>query len=128
MGGTVCAHDARAVYGEQHGQVLQRNVVQQLVVGTLQKGGINRHHGLGFGTRQACGKGYGVLLGDAHVKAAGGKLLGKFNQAAAFYHGGGDGNQPFIGLGLVGKPIGKDFGVGGRGRGLGSVGFGFQAA
>ena len=128
MGGAIRADNARAVNGEQHGQVLQRHIVQQLVVSALQKGGINGDNRLGIGARHACGKGYGVLLGDADIKAAVGELLGKGHQAAAFYHGGGDGNQPFIGLGLVGKPIGKDFGVGGRGRGLGSVGFGFQAA
>jgi hypothetical protein len=44
--GAVGAHQAGAVEREHHRQVLQRHVVDQLVVAALQEGGVDGHHGL----------------------------------------------------------------------------------
>ena len=126
MGGAVRADDAGAVDGEQDGQVLQGDVVHELVVAALQKGGVDGDDGFDAFAGEAGGEGYGVLLGDADVEIAFGKTLLELDQAAAFAHGGGDGGKAGVGLGLVAQPAAEDFGVGGarRGRRGGGVGRG----
>ncbi len=42
----VGADDAAAIDGEHHRQVLDRHVMDQLIVGALQECGIDRHHRL----------------------------------------------------------------------------------
>jgi hypothetical protein len=46
VGGAVGADQAGAVQREDHRQVLQRHVVDQLVVATLQEGAVDGHHRL----------------------------------------------------------------------------------
>ena len=92
MGGAVGADDTGAVDGEQYRQVLQCHIVHQLVVGALQEGGINRHHGLDATAGQAGSKSNGVLLGNADIEIAFGKASLKFHQSAAFTHGRGNGD------------------------------------
>ena len=45
VGRAVVAHDAAAVQGEHHGELLEADVVQHLVVGPLHEGGVDGHHG-----------------------------------------------------------------------------------
>jgi hypothetical protein len=45
MGGTVGAHEAAPVHRQDHRQFLQADVVDDLVVGPLQEGGIDRNDG-----------------------------------------------------------------------------------
>ena len=92
VGGAVRADNACAVDGEQNGQVLQGDIVQELVVCALQEGGVNRHHGFDALAGQPCGKGNGVLFGNADIEIAVGEALFEFHQPAAFAHGGRDGD------------------------------------
>ena len=75
MGRAVGADEAGAVEGEAHGQVLDRHVVHDLVVGALQEGRIDGAERLVALRRHAGGEGHRVLLGDADVEGAGGKFL-----------------------------------------------------
>ena len=68
--GAVAAHQAAAVEREQHRQVLDRDVVDQLVVAALQERRIDRHHRLHALAGEPGGEGHGVLLGDADVEVA----------------------------------------------------------
>ncbi len=66
----VGADQAAAVEREHDRQVLQRDVVNQLVVAALQEGRIDRDHRLHAVACQAGGEGHRVLLGDADVEIA----------------------------------------------------------
>ena len=70
MGGAVGADQAAAVDGQHHRQVLQGDVVDQLVVGALQEGRVDRHHRLDALAGQPGGESQGVLLGDADIVEA----------------------------------------------------------
>ena len=82
--------------------------MDELVITTLQEGGVNRHHGLETLTGQTCGESDRVLFGNAHVKVAARKTLVKFDHARAFSHGGGDGHQTRVSLGHVAQPLAKN--------------------
>ena len=67
VGGTVGAHEAAPVQRQDHRQFLQTDVMNDLVVGPLHEGGVDRHDGddpLGGETRR---KGHPVLFGHPHV-------------------------------------------------------------
>jgi hypothetical protein len=56
VGRAVFAHQAGAVDGEQHVEVLHRHVVDQLVVAALQEGRVDRHHRFGAFAGHAGGR------------------------------------------------------------------------
>ncbi len=89
----VGADEAGAVDGEAHRQPLDGDVVHDLVVGALQEGRIDRRERLEAFGRQPGGKGHGVLLGDADVEGALGKLLLEQVEAGARRHRRGDGDD-----------------------------------
>ena len=96
VGGAISPYQPSPVKRKYDGQILQSHVVQQLVVSTLQKGGVDGYNGFKPLARQASGKGYGVLLGYAYIKIALWILLVKLNHARAFAHGGGDAYEPLV--------------------------------
>jgi hypothetical protein len=75
---------------KHHRQILQRDVVDQLVVGALEEGGIDGDHRPHALAGEAAGEGHGVLLGDADVEVALRELGGIAHHARAFAHGRGD--------------------------------------
>ncbi len=81
--------------------------MDHLVVGSLQEGGINRHDGLQALAGQPGGKGDRVLLGDTHVKVAGGEAFFKLHHAGTFAHGGRDAHQTRVFRGHVAQPLAK---------------------
>ena len=64
----VSTHDACAVDRKQHRQLLDGNVMDHLIVGALQEGGVDRHHRFVSTNRQTRREGDCVLLGNRHVK------------------------------------------------------------
>ena len=46
MGHSVLSHESRTIHGKNHMEILNANIMQNLVISSLQKGGINRHHRL----------------------------------------------------------------------------------
>lgn len=68
MGLPIGADDTRTVDSEQHRQLLDGDIVNHLIVGALQEGGVDRHHRLIAADRRAGGKGHRVLLGNGHVE------------------------------------------------------------
>ena len=67
--------------------------MNQLVIAPLQKGGIDRHHGLGALAGQTGRKGHGMLFSNPDIEIAPWKLPFKFDQATALTHRGRDANQ-----------------------------------
>ena len=120
VGGAIGAHQASAVNSKHHGQVLQGHVVNELVVGALQKGRVNRHHRLQAFAGHASGKSHGVLFGNASVVIALRKSAVKLHHARAFAHGGCDAHQPWVLLGHVAQPLTKHLCESGFGRRGGS--------
>ena len=94
MGRTVAGHKTRAVYGEKYIQLHQADIMDDLVVGTLEKCGIDGDHGQQTLAGQARRKRDGVFLRHADVKEAPGMAVLEEIQAGAVLHGGGDAAQP----------------------------------
>ena len=101
MGGAIGPHQPGAVDGKAHRQALDRHVMHDLIVAALQEGGIDRAEGLHPARRKPRRKGDGVLFGNADVEGALGKALGEQVQPGAIGHGGGDGDDLVVGLGLA---------------------------
>ena len=111
VGCTIVAHQPAAVQREGDIEVLDRHVVDQLVVAALQEGRVDRDHRLHAIGRQACGEGDGVLLGDADVEVALGELLLEAPQTRALAHGRRDAHQTRLGARHVAQPVAEDLGV-----------------
>ena len=112
MGRAIGPDQARAVQRKHHRQVLQRHIVDQLVVAALQKGRVDRHDGLEAFAGHAGSKGHRMLLGDADVVVTPGKALMKLDHARAFAHRRRDTDQARIVLGHVAQPAAKYLGEG----------------
>ena len=77
----VVTGDPRAVEHERHAALVQRDVHQHLVEGTVEERRVDRHDRVQPADRQAGGRRGGVLLGDADVEHAVGVRLGELVQA-----------------------------------------------
>lgn len=75
----VCADDPGAVDSKQHRQLLDSHIVDHLIVGSLQEGGVDRHHRLVVANRQPGGEGDRMLLGNGDVKVPIGEFLRKLH-------------------------------------------------
>jgi hypothetical protein len=108
VGRAVGADQAAAVEREDDRQVLDRDVVDQLVVGALQEGRVDRDHRLHALAGEAGGEGDGVLLGDADVEVALREALVELDHARAFPHRRRDADQALVLLGHVAQPLAED--------------------
>ena len=70
VGGAVVAAEAAAVHAEADREVLQRDVMNDHVVGALHEGGVDREERLQPLGGEAAGEERGVFLGDADVEVA----------------------------------------------------------
>ena len=70
--------------------------MDDLVVGALEEGRVDRRHRLHALERQAGREQDGVLLGDAHVVVAVRQLLLKDVESGAGVHGGGDAHHALV--------------------------------
>ncbi|GJD98052.1 hypothetical protein OCOJLMKI_5291 [Methylobacterium iners] len=118
MGGAVRAHQTRPVQAEAHGQVLQRDIVHDLVIGPLQEGRVDRHERLVALGGEPARKRDGVLLGDADVEGAGRVGTPEQVDAGAAGHGGCDRHHLGIGIRRLDQALAEHPRVG-RGVGLG---------
>ncbi len=99
VGGAVFAHDAAPIQGEHHRKPLDADVMENLVEGPLQKGGIDGHHRAHAFGGQPRREGDPVLFRDPHVVKPVRIFFREFGQPRSFGHGGGDGNDARIGFG-----------------------------
>jgi hypothetical protein len=114
----VGADDPRAVDREHDREILQRHVVDQLIVAALQESRIDRDDGLHPLAREPGGKCHRVLLGDADIEVALREFLGKADEPRALAHRRRDCDEARIGRRHVAEPVAEDSGVGGFGGGL----------
>ena len=80
MGRPVFTHKPRAVDGEQYIEVLKRNVMNQLIICTLQEGRINSHDRLHLFTGHTRGQRHSVLFRNSNVEITIGKFLRETNE------------------------------------------------
>ena len=121
VGGAIGPHQAGPVQSKHHGQVLDSHVMNQLVVGPLQEGGVNRHHWFEPLAGQPSGESDGMLLGNADIKIALRKAALKLHHAGALSHGRCDAHQARVIQRHVAQPLAKHLGeglLGGRARAL----------
>ena len=116
VGRAVGPHQASTVQRKHHWQVLDRHVMNQLVVGALKEGGVDRHHRFEPLAGQAGGEGHGVLLGNADIKIALREAPLELHHAGALAHGRRDGDQARVIQGHVTQPLAKHLGEGLLGR------------
>ena len=114
--GTVCTDKPCAVQRENDGQILDGHIVDQLVEGALQEGGVNRHHRLQSLAGKPCCKSDCMLLCNAHVKVPFGKALLKLHQTRTFAHGWRDAHQALVQRSHIAQPLAKHLGESGFGR------------
>ena len=81
MGRAVGADQPGAIHGEAHRQALDGDIVDDLVVASLQEGRIDRAERLHAVGGEAGGEGDSVLLGDADVEDAFREALGRKGRA-----------------------------------------------
>ncbi|CAG9212845.1 hypothetical protein PSP6_310082 [Paraburkholderia tropica] len=121
----VRADEARAVDREDHRQVLQRHVVDQLVVAALQEGRVDRDHRLEALGCETARERHRVLLGDADVEVTVREALLELDHARALAHGRRDADDAAVQLGRIAQPFAEHLRVGllgGRGRRLDAFG------
>ena len=106
--GPVVPDQPGAVHREHDVQPLQADVVDDLVVGALEEGGVDRRDRLRALERQASGEEDRVLLGDAHVVVALRQLLLEDVQAGAGVHGRGDADHPVVAAALCHERVAED--------------------
>ena len=90
----VFGHQSCPINEDRHGQVLRGDIMDDLVVGSLQERGIHGHDRPGALSRQPRGEGERMLLGNPDVVKSLGKLLGKSRQSGPFAHRRRDGHDP----------------------------------
>ena len=95
----VVAAQAGAIHAEGDVQILQRDVVNDHVVGALHEGRVDREERLHPLGGEAAGEERGVLLGDPDVVVAVGMLRLEKAEAGAARHRAGDGHDLAVGVG-----------------------------
>ena len=115
--GTVVTHNAPAVHGENDGEILQADILDDLVVSTLEERRIDGHNGLEPFAGQSGGKRHRVLLGYADVEKPLRKPFGELLQPGALNHGRRNGHDLLIGFGQAGYGFPEHLGVGEGGLG-----------
>ncbi|GCD76490.1 hypothetical protein NBRC3299_2782 [Acetobacter pasteurianus NBRC 3299] len=107
MSGAIGSHQTSAVNGKAHGQLLQHHIVHHLIIGALEEGGINGAERAQPFRSHTCGKGDGMLLGNAHIKKPVRICFGEGIQPRARRHGGGDGGNLVVGGGTARELAGE---------------------
>ena len=112
MGRSVGTDLSGAIDGKGDVEVLQRDVVDQLVVGALKEGGVDGDHRFQAFASHAGGKRQRMLLGDADIRVSIREPLGEIHQAGALAHGRCNGPEPSVGFGGIADPVAEHPGVG----------------
>ena len=92
----VSADNSRPVDGENDRELLQTYVRDNLVIGPLQEGGIDRHHRFHAAGRKSRRKSNSMLLGDSHIKKTVGVTGVETLQSHAVLHGSRNADQPCL--------------------------------
>ena len=92
----VFADNTATIQSKNHREVLDANIMQHLVIGPLQKGGINGYHRTNAFHGQTGGEGDGVLFTDPHIKKTIRVMEPEIHQAGAVGHGRSDSHNTMV--------------------------------
>ena len=93
---SVLVGDTRPVDHQRNGQMLDADIVQDLVVSALQKGGIYKEKRFQPAGCHARAKRYGMFFGDTDIIELVGVCFGKRRRAGAKRHCSGDNTNGFV--------------------------------
>ena len=108
----VLADQPGAIDRQSHRNALQRDVMDDLVVGALQERRIDRAERLESFDREPGGKGHRMLLGDPDIEHPLRKAFGEFVEPSSRRHRRGDGDYLLVLLCLMNEALREDRGVG----------------
>ena len=83
---SVTSYQTGTVYGKNHMQILNADIMYHLIISPLQKRGIYCNHRLQSCGCQSCGKGHRMLFGNAHIKKTIRKHIMKPLQSGSVRH------------------------------------------
>lgn len=86
MGLIVSINNVCVVDGEQDWEFLNCYVMQYLIIGVLQEGGVDCDNGFVFINGQFCSKGYCVLFGNCYIKIVIWEFMRKFDYIGIFMY------------------------------------------
>ena len=118
MGGAIVAAQSGAVHAEGDVEVLERDVVDDHVVGALHERRVDGQERTEPLDGQSAGEEGGVFLGDPDVVVFIGMFVGEMDQPGSGRHGAGDGANGGVGVGEAGQGFAENLGIGGRGGGI----------
>ena len=93
MGWPVFTDQACPINGEGHIQPLHTDIMNHLIIGALQEGGVNGNNGFAGLCGQSCTKADCVLFGNGDIEVTISESIREFNQIRALAHGRRDANQ-----------------------------------
>mgnify|MGYP000450102373 CR=1 FL=1 len=93
MGGAVTGNKPRAIHGKKNIKLHQIDIVDDLIIGALEEGRIDRNDRQQALTGKTCRKADGMLLRHTDIKEAAGMAVLEEVEAGAVLHGGGDAAQ-----------------------------------
>ncbi len=114
MGAAIGADQPGAVHCEAHRQILDRDVVDDLVVGALEEGRVDCAERAIALRRESGGKRHAMLLGDADVEGAAGEFSLELVEPGARRHCRGDRHHLVVAPSLGGERSRENGGVGWR--------------
>ena len=96
MGRTIFSNETRPVHCEDDRQMLNRDVMNHIVVCALEKRRINRTDGANSAGSETGGKRHRVSFSNSNIEEAVGKYLGKCPGSCATRHCSGDGDNAWV--------------------------------
>ena len=77
MGRPICSYQTCSVQTQGYWQLLQANIMNYLIIGSLSKGRIQSHHRMGACCSHPSCHGYCIFFSNTHIKKPFWELLGK---------------------------------------------------
>ena len=114
MGRTVITRKPCPVHAEGNVQILQGDIMDDHVKGSLHEGRVDGEERLHATSGHPRGKKRGMLLGDPHIVEAIRVPLCKLNEPGAVRHRGRDRHDLAVVIGKIGQGFPKDLGIGRR--------------
>ena len=111
VGRPVGANHAGPVDREPDGQLLDRDIMDDLVVGALQERGVDGREGLIALGGQTGRESHSMLFGNADVEEAPGEPLGELAETGAVGHRRGQGDDFVVVRGLGDQCLGENRGI-----------------
>mmetsp|Transcript_9143 Transcript_9143/g.20399 ORF Transcript_9143/g.20399 Transcript_9143/m.20399 type:complete len:245 (+) Transcript_9143:610-1344(+) len=115
MSRSIISDHTCSIQDHSHGQILNGNIMDDLIIPTLHEGRVDAAKGLEALTSHTGSKGDGMLFGNSHIVGTLRETTSKYVHTSSSGHGGGDTHNGTIFGGSINHGIGEDGSKGGRG-------------